>query len=124
MAQVTVVIDDPLGLQDESSQLPLLLGSYVRVEIDGGKIDAVEVPRRTLREGDVVYVATDDGALDIVPVEIGWARPETVLVTGGLTGGEELITSRMEAAVDGMAVRVGGATDKPDKSDGGEEGEQ
>ena len=58
MAQVLVSIVDPLELaQPAQARQPLLLGEYVRVEIEGPELrDVIVVPRNAIREGTRVWV--------------------------------------------------------------------
>ncbi|MFW6066895.1 MAG: efflux RND transporter periplasmic adaptor subunit [Myxococcota bacterium] len=118
MARVLVGIDDPLGLADESGEegkLPLLLNSYVQVEIDAPAVrDAIEVPRVALRDGDQVYVAGEDAALRIRNVQILWRRPSSVLVGRGLEEGDRIIVSRVPAPVEGMRVRMADRATEPE----------
>lgn len=103
LARVMVQIDDPLGLT--SGAPPLLLGAFVEVAFTGKHLrDVVEVPRQALQEGDVVWIYAD-GKLEVRPVEIGRRLRESVLVTKGLTPGEQLITSRLATPVPGMPLR-------------------
>lgn len=108
MARLLVVIDDPLALRDDSrGSLPILLGSYVDVEIEAVDLDdAIEIPRAALREGDRVFVMTPERTLVIREVEVAWSRDDTVLVTGGLQDGEQVIVSRVPTPVDGMPLRT------------------
>ena len=110
LARLLVVIDDPFELKKpeaERTKIPLLLGSYVRVEIDGVELsDVAEVPRRALQENDKVYVLDGEDTLRIKPVEIVWGADETVLVRGPLKDGERLVVSNMAAPVEGMKLRV------------------
>jgi RND family efflux transporter MFP subunit len=114
MARLLVEIEDPLGLEQAPAgaralREPLLLGAYGNVEIDAGTLeDAVAVPREALRGDDTVYVLAEDGTLDIREVDVAWEDTETVLVTGGLAGGEQLVTSRLPGAMKGMRLRTGG----------------
>lgn len=117
MVRVLVEIDDPLGLaggeaaqaregEPTQSSLPMLLGAYVHVEIDGGMAPSViEIPRAALRGGDVVWVAEDERLVER-PVDVVFRRDDTVLVGGGLRDGEQIIVSPLAAPVPGMAVRV------------------
>lgn len=108
MARVLVEIDDPLGLESPPGSLPLLLNSYVNVEIEARPIDdAIEVPRVALRDGNRVFVIEDE-RLRIREVGIVWRNPDSVLVRGGLAQGERVVTSRVAAPVEGMAVRASG----------------
>ena len=114
MARVLVAIDDPLGLglstapsaETDPERLPLLVGAYVEVEIEGDDLaDVIEVPRDALRNGDTVY-AYDEGTLAIRPVDVIWRRRDSVLVGSGLRAGERVIVSPVPGAVPGMKLRL------------------
>ncbi|MEZ4271845.1 MAG: HlyD family efflux transporter periplasmic adaptor subunit [Myxococcota bacterium] len=104
MARLLVEVDDPFGLNGKDDRealdtLPLLLGTYVAVEIEGHALEsAVRIPRMALREGDKVYVYAPDGTLDIRDVSIRWRESEYVHLDGGLSPDDLLIISRLNAA--------------------------
>lgn len=108
MARLLVAIDDPVGQRaDGDPELPMLLNSFVNVEVEAPPLDdVIEVPRAALREGDRVYVMDGDDQLRIRTVQIAWRRPDAVLVRDGLEDGERLITSRVPAPVEGMRLRT------------------
>ena len=112
MARVLVEVADPLNLDKEGPRgLPLLLSSFVTVRFDGAReMEAAEIPRTALREGDKVYIY-DDGKLEIRTVGVVWRRDETVLVSTGLEDGDELVTSRISTPLPGMKLRMAGAGD-------------
>ncbi|MFW6161310.1 MAG: efflux RND transporter periplasmic adaptor subunit [Planctomycetota bacterium] len=118
MARLLVSVPDPLGLEDATGRTPaLLVGSYVRVEIDGSQLeDVIPLPRSMVREGNRVWVMTQDNTLDIRPVDIAFRSRERLLVTGGLEPGERLVTTELTAPVDGMPLRTR-ADDKPATSE-------
>ncbi len=104
MARLLVAIKDPLGHRGEDST-PLLLGSYVRVEIDAGRLTGVlSIPRAALREGNRLWLVGADRRIRIVEPEILWTREESVLVPDVLEEGERLIVSELKAALPGMEV--------------------
>lgn len=108
MARVLVEIKDPLGLQTESAEkaLPLLLGAYVHVNIEGeSMMDVIEVPRSAVHSGRYVYVFGPDERLLVRDVEIAWRKPESFLLRSGLKDGEEIVTSRISTAIDGVKLR-------------------
>lgn len=108
LARVLVEVDDPLETGPKA-RLPVLLGSFVHVEIDAGTVEGIEIPRVALREGERIYVMNGENRLEIRPVEVAWRNDESVIITAGLQPGEKLITSRVRAAVAGMALRTSGA---------------
>lgn len=113
MARLLVEIPQPLRAgtaeNDQAGELPLLIDAYVTAIIRGDTVQGlVELPRRALREGNRVYVAGDDGELDIREVKIAWQQPRSVLVSEGLEGGERVVVSPLSPAYDGMALQLEG----------------
>lgn len=108
MAQVLVSIADPLELNKPAKdRRPLLLGEYVRVEIEGPVLhDVIVLPRDAIREGARVWVKNADNQLDVRPVEVLLSRKETVLVSQGIRDGEEIITSQVPAAIPGLPLQT------------------
>jgi len=106
MARLVVSVSDPLNLRTGSGgTLPLLLGSYVKVEIDAGELEnALRVPRVALREGNRIWVVGDDRRLQILPATVLWREKETVLIANNLEDGQQLIVSDLRVALPGMEV--------------------
>ena len=109
MARVLVVVDDPLGLAADSDDgaLPLLIGAYVRVLIEGPVLDdVVVVPRRALREGDRIWIMNADDKLEIREANIVWRRENDVLLRKSVDEGDRIIVSRIATPVPGLALRA------------------
>jgi len=105
LARLLIGIEDPLALERDG--LPLLYDSYVDVEIESDRVTRVVPLRRGwLHTGDRVYVYGEDGRLDIRRVEVGWRKPEQVMVIGGLAAGDRVITSPLASPVQGMKLRL------------------
>lgn len=107
MARVLVEVGNPIGeLGAGGDELPLLIGAYVSVEIEGPELDNVfSIPRRGMREGDTVWVKNKD-SLEFKKVETIWTEKNSVYVRGPLRSGEEIIVSRISAPVEGMRVSL------------------
>ena len=108
MARLLVSVEDPFGLnaEKEKAGIPLLLGAYVKVKIQGPLLDDVfAIPRKAIREGDQVWIMTHGKRLAVKKVNAVWRRKEDVLVIG-LNSGDQIITSRISAPVPGMELRV------------------
>ncbi|MGB5522537.1 MAG: hypothetical protein WBM96_08205, partial [Polyangiales bacterium] len=104
MARILVRIENPLG---NPGDLPLLLGSFVDVEVGAQPIEnAIRVPRVALRNGRSVYVMNDQDQLEIRDVQIAWTEPDAVLVTSGLEANERVVTSRIPTPVPNMLLRT------------------
>jgi RND family efflux transporter MFP subunit len=117
LARLLVVITDPLDLDGThgSSTVPLLIGSYVTVEILGRRLDdVVAIPRRALREvqpadsdatKEGLWIMDDDGRLRTRLPDVVWRTRDTVLVRGGLDDGERLVVSPISTPIEGMRLR-------------------
>lgn len=109
MARLLVAVKDPLGLSLPLAErgLPLLVGAYVRVEIDGSELERVFViPRAALHERDRVFVADASSKLAIKTVDVVYRREANVVVRSGLQAGDRVITSRLPVVQEGMTLRV------------------
>ncbi|MCG8425617.1 MAG: HlyD family efflux transporter periplasmic adaptor subunit [Proteobacteria bacterium] len=124
MARVLVEIPDPLQLKRQPtnqdgaaapgtalSGLPLLVGSYVEVVIQGRSTDGiVEITRNALRGGDQVFLMTPDSTLDIRDVEVVWRKRDTVLIASGLGDGDRIVVSPLGEPTQGMKLRIDSAS--------------
>lgn len=108
MAQLLVRVDDPLCLRDENRDKPkLLLGSYVRAEIDGITIaSGVRLDRSHLHEGNSVWLMDNKGLLDIRQVDVIFRGRHHVIVNGGMKDAENLVTSALSSPVAGIPLRL------------------
>lgn len=106
MARILVSVEDPLGHADpRPDRPPLLIGEYVRVEIQGQALrDVYRIPRTALRDGDTIWVAGGGDTLQIKPVDIVWRDDRFVLITDSLDPGDRLIVSDLATPVAGMRV--------------------
>ncbi|MCP4602947.1 MAG: efflux RND transporter periplasmic adaptor subunit [Proteobacteria bacterium] len=118
MARLLVEVVNPLGTKDreDSEGLPLLLGAYVSVEIEGPELaDMVILPRHAIREGNQIWVKSGS-ELSIRSVEVVWTKKEEVFVRGEIQPGEQVVTSRISAPVEGMKVALEGEKPKGESS--------
>jgi RND family efflux transporter MFP subunit len=109
MARIIVSVKDPLGLKvaGQETVFPLLLGSYVKVEIQGQLAKNVcAIPRSALREGNRIWLLTDDDRLQFMDVEVVWTRKDDVFIRNGFQEIVRIITSRIPAPVEGMKLRI------------------
>ena len=82
MARLLISVPDPL--RNEKGGVPLLLGSYVEVEIEGRLLDDVAVLDRSLvHDGDCVWVMNASDELEIRPDRGGLPRPGSRARPGG-----------------------------------------
>ena len=107
MINAVAQVQDPYGQQRGTTRPPLAVGMFVRAEIQGNRVrDMVRLPRTVLRGEDTVYVVEPDGTLRFRTVEIFRRERDSVLIRAGLQSGEQICISPLEAATDGMSVRV------------------
>ena len=108
MARILIEVKDPLGLDAaEKSRLPLLIGEYVRAEIEGRQLDNVyRIPRAALRDNTRIWIASSDNTLKIRDVDVLWRDAQTVLFRDGLEPGDRLIVSELPTPVDGMPLQI------------------
>jgi RND family efflux transporter MFP subunit len=111
MARILVAVKDPLGLKDSrETTRPLLIGEYVRVEVEGSQLTQVfRIPRVALREDDTVWLVGENSTLDIRPATTIWRDTQTVFLDQGLNPGDRVIVSDLAAPVEGMKIQVEGA---------------
>lgn len=114
MARLLIEVKDPLALEPDNRDKPqLLIDSFVRMEIEGKPISSsFELSRQYLHEGNSLWLFGGDGSLDIRRVNVAFKSWETVLITGGVKAGEQLIVSSLPAPVGGMPLRLVGAADQ------------
>jgi len=113
MAQLLVALDDPLSLAPENSDKPvMLLGSYLRVVIEGIELDSVvALDRSLLHNGAYVWLMDENNELVIRAVDVLFRGPDVVLIGEGLAEGERLVTSVLSAPVPGMKLREKSGSD-------------
>ena len=125
LARLLISIDDPLNLKNDKDQLPLLLGSYVTVDIAGKTMkDIMVIPRDAIRnlDGEAeskypdskgVWVMDSDDRLHIEPVDIVWREKGSVLVKTELKNGVRLVTSDIPTPLRGMKLIINGNMNEP-----------
>ena len=108
MARILVEVQDPLNLKKEKKNHPvILIGEYVRIEIEGRNLQNVyRIPRTALHDNSNIWVVNQDSKLDIRRVEIVWRDAKTVLLREGLKPDDQLIVSDLPAPVNGMPVQA------------------
>jgi len=115
MASIYVAVKDPLNRLPENSTKPqILLGSFVRAEIAGIELaGVVPIKRDHLREGDSIWLLSDDQTLEIRQVDIVAKTSEQIYIGSGLADGEKLITSDLTAPTPGIPVQLLPKGEKP-----------
>jgi len=112
MARIVISVKDPLNLAGAPGVKPLLLGSYVAVEIEGGTLkDVFAVPRTAYHDNGKVWLLTENETLDIRQLTPVWRDKETMVFDTGFAAGDRIITSDLSAPVQGMAVCTANASE-------------
>jgi hypothetical protein len=108
MARLLVAIQDPLNLQEKNKRLPqVLLGSYLRAEIQGQELDRLaKVDRRWIHDKDTVWLMNTDNALEIRPVHIAYRSQHDVFISEGLETGDRLVVTDISTPTEGMPLRL------------------
>jgi RND family efflux transporter MFP subunit len=100
-------VDDPYGRRAGDDRPPLAVGMFVEAVIHGRTVaNGFVLPRAALRAGDTVWVVDAQERLRARPVTVARRDGDRVVVAAGLTTGERVCLSALEAFVDGMQVRL------------------
>ncbi|MBD8527873.1 efflux RND transporter periplasmic adaptor subunit [Pseudomarimonas arenosa] len=89
------------------SELPLLLGSYVEAQIAGRRLSQVFQLDPAWLDGDRIWTVRE-GQLRAVELEVLHRDSGKVLARGALSATEQVVSSLLASAVEGMAVRTAG----------------
>jgi multidrug efflux pump subunit AcrA (membrane-fusion protein) len=107
MVHVVVRVPDPYGKAAAVHGVPLAVGMFVDVVLEGLRAHGVFVlPRKALLEGQRVAVIGDGDKLSLRDVELLRATRENVVIGAGLEDGDRVVLTRLDALIDGMSVRL------------------
>ncbi len=96
---------DPYRLHTAGPSLPI--GTFVAASIEGSNaVDVIPVPRGALRGADQVLVVNDDDEIEIRTVDILRTDTDFAYLSGGVSAGERITTTAIEAPTNGMNVRT------------------
>ncbi len=84
---------------------PFLLGDTVQVSIEGASLDGMRIPRECLREGNTVWLATNNATLAVRPVQVRFTDAQSAIVQG-VAREDAVIRSALPAPVPGMALTL------------------
>jgi len=89
-----------------TNSVPLPVGLFVKVEIEGRLVDDVVVlPRAALRNQSQVLVVDDDNRLRYRDIALLRFDRDQVYISGGLAAGERINLSPIQTVIDGMRVK-------------------
>jgi hypothetical protein len=101
---VVILFPDPWAEFQRDGAPPLVPGMFVRIEIEGKTFDNIyKIPRNIVYAGDIVYLDRED-QLEIREVHVLRTVGNTAYVDKGINPGEQIITSPLPAATDGMKI--------------------
>jgi RND family efflux transporter MFP subunit len=98
-------IADPYRLHSDG--VPLPIGTFVSAEITGSTVlDVIRIPRTALRGADQVLLVDDENKIEIRTVNVLRSDDQYVYVSGGVSPGERITVTAIEAPTNGMSVRT------------------
>lgn len=108
MLTVVARVEDPFGRRG-GGPLPLAPGLFVHAEIMGRDAGQVIIaPRAAMRGTDRILVVDAESRLRFRPVDVIRFEKDQAILAGGLSVGDMVCISPLDAPVDGMLVRVSG----------------
>jgi len=103
---VVIEVAETAAAEDSAAGFRLRPGMFVTIRIKGKTVkQAFVLPRYVVYAGDVVYTLEED-QLKVKEVGILRSYKDSVIVNEGLSEGEQIISTPLSGAVDGMRVRV------------------
>jgi RND family efflux transporter MFP subunit len=111
---------DPYGVLGLSQQQELRIGTFVRAEITGKRVDdVVMLPRSVLSADNTVLIANANNQLEIRTVDVIRAEPKQVYIAGGIENGERVVTTQLDAPIEGTALAISGEEQAVGPADSG-----
>jgi len=85
------------------------MGTFVRAAIDGRYVtNVVVLPRFVLRNDDTVLVANGERELEVRDVTVARAEARQVYITEGVSDGELVVTTTLDAPIPGTRLVIRG----------------
>ncbi len=107
---VVAQINDPYAFRDTSEHAPLPMGTFVTARIPGRlQTGVAQIPRGSLRGGDQVVLLDEENRVRIDSVNVIHTDDQSAWVEFESLAYTTLVTTAMEAPVNGQEVRVAGA---------------
>lgn len=109
MMDIIVEVRDSYRLSNpiNTGRPALTIGTFVDVQLKGKKLkDVFVIPRTTYRDDSTVWLIDNEGKLRIqkvVPVRI---EKDEVIISTGLTDGDQIIVTNISGAANGMKLRT------------------
>lgn len=105
---VVAQVADPYGLDTKTiKRAELTTGLFVEAKIEGRLIENVfVVPRKSIHNNNTVWILDQDKRLKIKSVDLIHRGEDKVYISQGLSNGDSVITSPLDAVIDGMQLRI------------------
>ena len=109
MAKLIIAVEKPLSSKD--GELPLFLGAFTDIRVSGkAKSNVFKIPESVVQDDGKVLVLKEDNSLDVRKINVVWKSRESVIVDNGLKTGDRIIVTRVPTPIQGMKLRVKGAS--------------
>lgn len=107
MARLLVEIDYPKGMgRPTLNHVPLLIGSYVKVKLQGHALsNCFKLPRTLLRDSHFIWLLNSENQLEIRRVDLAWSHSDFVVIKNELPKNHQIVVSRLSAPINGMKLR-------------------
>ncbi|BBM67503.1 MexH family multidrug efflux RND transporter periplasmic adaptor subunit [Vibrio alfacsensis] len=103
-AKVMIEVIDPLAINNQDLT-KLLVNDFVKVDIKGKPIKAIELDRRYIQDNEYVWVMNEQNLLEKRYINISIREKGTVLIEDGLFDGDRVITTSLLGAVEGIELK-------------------
>ena len=109
-------VDDPYGLQGRDGPA-LPVGTFVNAAIDGVTMDNIaKIPRELVRGGDQVIFLDDESQLRFETLDFLRTDADYAYVNADQLSLLKIVSTRLEAPLNGMKVRTGADVEAADES--------
>lgn len=107
LARVVINVQDPLLRKNpDSSKPPLIIGTFVEVQIKARKLEnVVRLERQYIRPENTVWVLSE-GKLAIRKVNILFEDGQFAYIRDGLTANDQIVATDLATVVDGSPLRL------------------
>ena len=103
---VVIEVDETATGKPSKGGFRLRPGMFVTIKVKGKAVNqAFVLPRYVVYPGDLVYTLKDD-QLKIKEVSILRSYKDSVIIIEGISEGDQIISTPLSGAVDGMSVRL------------------
>ncbi len=107
---VVAQVKDPYGIHANNPAPALPTGLFVEAEIEGRLMkDIYVLPRTAIHSNDKVWLLDKEQRLRIRSVELLHRGENNAYVKSGLNPNDNVITTQLDAVVDGMQLRITGS---------------